>query len=565
MRKVILASKNNSFLMDIATTLALDDDILIQLLTAKTYEQAKSLSQSNPDAIVAFSGSIIADETNVNFGNVEAYGYAENSEDIRLFEEKGIPYLGLAKTSSKLIEYLSAPSIEVVKPKKKNIVSTPAKTEPVVPANSVEVAQPVVEQPVMQQPQQPQAQVTNGFSPEQMAQMMVMMQSLLQTQQPASVNIDADTKINTKKTEAEQVASAVIELADPDEDNGIKETNDKKQNKNKTRSNDVETGGSRLRSRMQENSKTTIDKQIEEDGALFNKKLKPKTNVVTVYSAKGGVGKTTIAAETAVCLAGTSNGRRLYRVCIVDYNIDFGDVTSTLELDPGGVNMSYWASEIRELLSQGAKPETINYTRKEMEDDYLQSITYKTSAGNTKLYALVAPIAHEDSMDIHGPELEIMLRNIVEHGEFDFVVCDTGNNTRDSSIIATDMADHLLLVATQDVTTASCNNAVINTMMKTGFDVDKIRLIINNALPYRETGVSVQEVEETFPYTCICRIKRTPDIIKANNTGRPLVFNDKHEYTKQIRKIVNYVTTGAITEDDEPEKKGLLGIFKRKG
>ena len=60
MRKVILASKNNSFLMDIATTLALDDDILIQLLTAKTYEQAKSLSQSNPDAIVAFSGSIIA-------------------------------------------------------------------------------------------------------------------------------------------------------------------------------------------------------------------------------------------------------------------------------------------------------------------------------------------------------------------------------------------------------------------------------------------------------------------------------------------------------------------------
>ena len=78
----------------------------------------------------------------------------------------------------------------------------------------------------------------------------------------------------------------------------------------------------------------------------------------------------------------------------------------------------------------------------------------------------------------------------------------------------------------------------------------------------RETGISVQEVEETFPYKCICRIKHTPDIIRANNLSRPLVYKPKHEYTKQIQRIVRFVTAGEIPE--ESKKKGFFGFRKDK-
>lgn len=218
--------------------------------------------------------------------------------------------------------------------------------------------------------------------------------------------------------------------------------------------------------------------------------------------------------------------------------------------------MSYWASEIRELMERGQKPEDINFTRQQMEDLYLQKMQ------DTGLYVLCAPITHEDSMSIKTDELKTMLRNLVEHGEFDFIICDTGNNTRDSSITAIEQSDCVLLVATQDVTTANCNASVLRTLENAGIATDKVRLVINNIMSYRETGISVQEVEETFPnYQCVARIKRTPDIIRANNQSRPLVYKPNHEYTKQIQRIVHFITAGEVR--DEPVKKGFFGFGRR--
>ena len=304
-----------------------------------------------------------------------------------------------------------------------------------------------------------------------------------------------------------------------------------------------ESAAKQMRERKDARNAQSIDAEVDRDLLSAEVERSKRTRVVTVYAAKGGVGKTSIATELAVCLALTNNGRRNFRVCIVDYNIDFGDVASTLELNETGANMTYWASEIREMLENGKEAAEIQFTRKEMESNYLQQMP------QTGLYALVAPIMHEDSMFIKSAELQVMLDNIVQNGQFDYVICDTGNNTRDSSVIAIDKADYILLVATQDVTTANCNASVLRTLHDTGFDTNKVRLVVNCVMSSRETGISVQEVEETFPYECICRIKRTPDVIRANNLGRPLVYNPKHEYTKQIQRIVRFITVGEVVHD----------------
>ena len=52
--------------------------------------------------------------------------------------------------------------------------------------------------------------------------------------------------------------------------------------------------------------------------------------IVTVFSAKGGCGKTTLATNMAATLA--DRGSR--EVCLVDLDLAFGDVAITLQLFP---------------------------------------------------------------------------------------------------------------------------------------------------------------------------------------------------------------------------------------
>lgn len=177
------------------------------------------------------------------------------------------------------------------------------------------------------------------------------------------------------------------------------------------------------------------------------------------------------------------------------------------------------------------------------------------------LYVLCAPNSHQESMAIESVELEIMLRNITKKGGFDFVVCDTGNNTRDSSIIALEAADYVLLVATQDVTAASCNASVIEALDRFGLDLHKVRLIVNNILSVKYTGINVESVESYFSqYPCIARIRHNLDIVKSNNLNEPIVLQANHEVTKEFRKIVAFLT--GTDESEQEEKKGFR-IFRR--
>lgn len=312
-------------------------------------------------------------------------------------------------------------------------------------------------------------------------------------------------------------------------------------------------------------SPTPVKEQLDENRRVRNDAMTSNTvlndiairntptKTVAVYAAKGGVGKTTISTELAVILSMTSRGRGNMRVCLVDYNIDFGDVLTTLNLDNRGSNMSHWAADIRRRIASGENPDEIQYNRQEIEGR-LQRI------GNSSLYALVAPIAHEDSMDIRSEEPGIILRNIIENGCFDFVVCDTGNNTRDATVSALDAADTILMVVTQDVSAVNCNKSFLQTMTHVGFDIDKIRLVVNGVMPNKFTQVSVQEVEEMFPYPCIARFKRDPEVTKANNCSEPIVYQPNHEFTKEMRKIVAYLTGQPI---EEPAKKGFFSRFKK--
>lgn len=288
--------------------------------------------------------------------------------------------------------------------------------------------------------------------------------------------------------------------------------------------------------------------------------------VITVYSAKGGVGKTTLSCEIASYLSLTSNGRENFKVCIADFNIDFGDVNNTLNYNKDGACMTLWAADIRSRIRSGERPENIHYTEGEISK-FLQFKSYDGQKdSNIGLSALLAPLTNEDSMDIEEDEIKVMLDNLVNYGGFDFVICDTGNNTRDSSFIPLDMADSIIMVLTQSVNTVTCNMGFISTMDKIGFDLNKVKLVINQVQPSKSVGVAVEEIVETIinpqtnkPFEVLAYIKASNDVKSAENRGKPLVFNSSHEFSKNIGEI----TSKLIDNDFVLQKPKKAGFFRR--
>lgn len=534
MNKIVVIDNREEFCKDISIYADLEDDLEVSLLTISKQENMSTTIGNTPIAGIVVADNVFQnnsmDEAIINsllgYG-VPIFGYLTKETSMTDFKALNLPCIGLAKKASQIVKMID---------QKFNVmpVSTPKPTPTPTPT-PVAPTPPPIQQPT-QQVQQP-IYYGNQEMPVQYPQQPLYNSPVYQ--QPNQEHYSGAPVYQQTGTPAYQQPPVYPTMP------GVAPQPIQHQyEQHQTQVN------------FKERETQMYDEMINRD---IRGNAKRNTKVVTVYSAKGGVGKTTIAAELSSYLSLTCRGRGKTRVCLIDYNIDFGDIRTTLGFHPSDVNMSLWASVIKEKMDHGEDKDTMTFTQNEMETTYLKA---KKFTSDTEFYTLLAPANHIDSMDITETQLSVMLRNIIENGNFDYVICDTGNNTRDSAILALDYADYIFLVVTQDVTTTNCNDSFISTMREMHFDESKIRLVINNIVSARDTGISVSDIEEYVKYPCIARIKHNTDVIKANNNGSPLVFLSNHEFTKELRKIVAFLTGNEI-DVETPKKSFLSKLFKK--
>ena len=120
------------------------------------------------------------------------------------------------------------------------------------------------------------------------------------------------------------------------------------------------------------------------------------------------------------------------------------------------------------------------------------------------------------------------------------------------------MADLVLLVCTQDITTANRNDSTLRSLKRSGIDTSKFRSVLNCVVSKRKPGISAAEVEEFFrDYECIGQIRESADVMRANNYAKPLVYKPHHEFRADMEKIVRYILKDP--EETPKKKKGLFG------
>ncbi len=264
----------------------------------------------------------------------------------------------------------------------------------------------------------------------------------------------------------------------------------------------------------------------------------PRGRIITVFSAKGGCGKTTLATNMAAALA--DKGRR--EVCLVDLDLAFGDVAIALQLFPAHTIAD--AVPLGEYADFGA----------------VQALLTPHSPGLT---TLVAPVEPGSGEGIPASLVSRVLQVLRDH--FDYVIVDTPPAFDDHVLSAFDLSDVVALIATLDIPALKNLKLTLETMDLLNYPRDRWRIVLNRA--DSKVGLAIGEVEKSLRATISAQLPSSRDVPAAINRGVPIVLDDpRHPVSVAIKTFAeNYVANVNPGPNGRPgqtaaraERRGLL-------
>ncbi|GAA4806302.1 CpaE family protein [Nocardioides caeni] len=264
--------------------------------------------------------------------------------------------------------------------------------------------------------------------------------------------------------------------------------------------------------------------------------------VVTVFSPKGGVGKTTSSVNLALALA--ERGAR--KVCLVDLDLAFGDVAITMQLFP--------THSIEQAV--GAE-DSVDLTM-------LEGLL--TRDDSSSLTVLAAP-AHPDVRERITPLLISRILRSLRDG-FDYVVVDTSPSFDDATLTALDETDECVIVATLDVPTLKNVKVALETMDMLSIARGHRHLLLNRADD--AVGISVEKVESILGMPVTSQVATAVDIAAATNAGTPIVSHKpSHPASLAYTELASSVTGEPVAtpstnaEEAATEQARSRGFFRR--
>ena len=263
--------------------------------------------------------------------------------------------------------------------------------------------------------------------------------------------------------------------------------------------------------------------------------------LITVFSPKGGVGKTTLAVNLAMALSTDES-----KTCLVDLDLAFGDIAITLQLFP--------ARTIADAV----------HMEHDLDFPVLETLLTPHRSG---LSALVAPV-QPDAKDSVSPSLISKILRLLK-GNFDYVVVDTSPAFDEHVLHAFDEADQMLLVTTLDVPTLKNVKLAVETLDLLNFPASKRNLVLNRADD--KVGLSADKVQSTLGMQIMSSIPTSPQVASATNSGEPIVSSlPRHPVSQAIQHLAREVTGKLSPEVPVPHKSTPAspprrGLLRRNG
>jgi pilus assembly protein CpaE len=250
--------------------------------------------------------------------------------------------------------------------------------------------------------------------------------------------------------------------------------------------------------------------------------------IVTVFAAKGGCGKTTVAVNLAVALARQGVGR----VCVVDLDLAFGDVAISVQLDP-----------LRTIVD--ALPMAGH-----LDESGAASLLTRFQPG---LDMLLAPVTPGDAEKI-PPRLIGELLAILR-GMYDFVVVDTPAQLSEHVLTAMDVSSHLVLLTTPDVPALKNLRVALDMLDMLSYPRQIRSVVVNRA--DSKVGLSLEHVRKVTRCEIAAHIPSSRAVPISVNKGVPIVLDSPgHPVSQSLMRFVQRLRAPSTGRPAEGRSRG---------
>lgn len=195
-----------------------------------------------------------------------------------------------------------------------------------------------------------------------------------------------------------------------------------------------------------------------------------QSKIITIYSNKGGIGKTSIAVNLAEELARVTK----VKTALVDLNLQLGDVSTFLNLNPA-FDVNY---VIRNMLDKS-------------EDLFIKAFEkYK----DTSLYVLSDPSYIEQSESITPQQITELFKALKK--VFPYIVVDMSANIDANSLKILDCSDWIIFTTIVNIPAIRNAQRCLNLFRSRRYPKDKVKIIVNRYMD--NDDIKIEDIENTL-------------------------------------------------------------------
>ena len=219
--------------------------------------------------------------------------------------------------------------------------------------------------------------------------------------------------------------------------------------------------------------------------------------VITVFSTKGGAGKSVVAVNLAVALAMRTDET----VALVDCDLQFGDVAVMLKLAP-----------------QHTVVDAVNSIDR-LDPGFLQNLLVNHPPSGLKV--MPAPLEPAYADQITADHVRRIVKGL--RGVAKFIVVDTPSYFDDKVLTLIEDSDEILLVAGMDIPNIKNVKVGLQTMRMLDTPNSKIHLVLNRA--NTKVKLDVGEVERTLQVKADTQLPSDIVVPQSINKSTPVVLD----------------------------------------